>query len=57
MLPFKKFNNLVFPYFRFISLVSYIIHKEKALNLSGLAEAECAILLALGTATGIPGGR
>lgn len=57
MLPLKKINNLVFHHFHFISPVSFVIHKEKAFNLSGLAEAECAILLALGTAAGIPGGR
>lgn len=44
----------VFLYFHFISTIYYIIHNEKVIIVSGLAEVECAVLLALGSAAGIP---
>lgn len=50
-------NASVFPYFHLISPICSIMHNEQVIIASSLAKVECAVLLALGSAAGIPSGR
>ena len=50
-------NASAFLYFHLISPICSIMHNEQVIIASSLAKVECAVLLTLGSATGIPWGR